>query len=295
VVVDKPSGLTSHDVVARLRRIFGTKRVGHTGTLDPLATGVLVICLGHATRAAEYLAATRKEYVAEAVFGLSTDSQDVTGATIAEASAGHLTREDVEAALPAFRGAIQQVPPMVSAVHHQGQRLYELARKGITVERAARPVEIHALDLLDFTPGERPRASLRVECSTGTYVRTLCADIGEALGVGGTMAALRRTRSGAMSLDAAYTLETLEDHKAAGTLPEAIRPLREALAEWPQVELTPDGVRDVAHGRAVHADTALPEGALVLLVAPDRSEVAIAGVRAGLLQPSKVFLTEPPR
>ena len=193
VVVDKPAGMTSHDVVGVARKLFRTKRVGHTGTLDPDATGVLVLCLGNATRLAEYLSAARKHYVADVVFGVETDSQDASGQVVAERDAAHLTQADVSAILPAFRGAIQQVPPMVSALHHEGQRLYDLARQGIVVERAARAVQIDELELTVWTPGVHPTARLEITCSTGTYIRSLAADIGAAAGVGGMMQTLRRT------------------------------------------------------------------------------------------------------
>ena len=185
--------MTSHDVVGVARKLFRTKRVGHTGTLDPDATGVLVLCLGNATRLAEYLSAARKHYVADVVFGIETDSQDASGQVVAERDAAHLTQADVNAILPAFRGAIQQVPPMVSALHHEGQRLYDLARQGIMVERAARAVQIDELELTASIPGAHPTARLEITCSTGTYIRSLAADIGAAAGVGGMMQTLRRT------------------------------------------------------------------------------------------------------
>ncbi len=207
LVVDKPQDWTSMDVCAKLRGVFHEKRVGHGGTLDPLATGVLPVFVGRATRAADFVAAHEKEYIATLRLGLVTNTQDITGEILETkpAPADALTR--LRAVLPQFTGAISQVPPMYSAIKKEGKKLYELARKGVEVEREARPVTIHALELVgqdgpaDFT--------LRVVCSKGTYIRTLCHDIGQALGCGATMTALRRTRVGRFSLDQAVTLDEL--------------------------------------------------------------------------------------
>jgi len=255
VVLDKPAGMTSHDVVDRARRLFRTKRVGHTGTLDPDATGVLVLCLGQATRLAEYLSASRKHYVTTVVFGVETATQDASGAVIAERDAGFLTAERVAALLPRFRGTILQVPPMVSARHHQGKRLYELAREGVTVEREARPVEIYALEMTGFTPGTHPTATLEVTCSTGTYIRTLAADLGSALEVGGMMQTLRRTRVGderhAFALQDAHSLEDLQQRAEAGTLETVIVSLAQATAAWPQARLRPEQVARIRNGQEI--------------------------------------------
>lgn len=288
VVVDKPGGMTSHDVVNRLRRLYGTKRVGHTGTLDPLATGVLVICLGHATRIVEYLTASEKEYVAGVAFGVTTDSEDVTGSVLTEVDSSALTRDALEAALPRFRGRITQVPPMVSAVHHEGQRLYELARKGIEVERQARPVEVHALELLDFTPGEQARATLRIVCSTGTYIRTLAADIGKALAVGGMMETLRRIRSGAMTLQDAWTLEALAERKEAGGLAGTLLTIPEALRDWPQLRLSAVERERITQGQTIPWD-GVEQGALTLLLGPDGQAAGIGRGQGRTVQPVKVF------
>jgi tRNA pseudouridine55 synthase len=289
VVVDKPQGVTSHDVVNRLRKIYGTKRVGHTGTLDPLATGVLVACLGNATRIVEYLTAARKAYVAGLVLGVTTDSEDATGEVLTQADAGRLTEEDVQAVLPQFAGSILQTPPMVSAVHHEGKRLYKLARQGVVVEREARPVEVYRLELSDFRPGERATATLDVECSTGTYIRTLCADIGAALGVGGMMESLRRTSVGAFTLDEALTLEQLKERKEAGSLQETVRPIAVALSGWPHMPLNEEGLSRVAHGQPVpyRGEHAGP----LLLTGLDGEAVAIAEVRGRTAAPVKVFLS----
>lgn len=207
LVVDKPEGWTSMDVCAKLRGVFGQKRVGHGGTLDPMATGVLPVFLGRATRAVEYVTEGEKEYIAALRLGVTTDTQDTTGNVLAERPVP-VTKEELTAVLGRFTGEIEQIPPMYSAIKVQGKKLYELARRGVEVERKPRPVTIHALELLD-RPNAGEDFQLRVVCSKGTYVRTLCHDIGEALGCGGCMAALRRTRVGAFPIGEAVTMETL--------------------------------------------------------------------------------------
>ncbi len=307
VVVDKPGGMTSHDVVDALRRIYRTKRVGHTGTLDPDATGVLGLCLGQATRLVEYLAAAEKEYVTEVVFGIETDTQDGSGVILKETEAEHLTEVDILALLPAFRGTIQQIPPMVSARHHEGKRLYELAREGVTVEREARPVTISSLELTGFTAGVKPRASLVVRCSTGTYIRTLAADMGSAAGTGAIMQTLRRTRIGkageAFTLDAAYTLDALRQAEQAGTLGGTVISMEQAVAEWTTARLNADQVRRFQNGQplerdeiaviggSLHADASL-SGAPIAVLNEHDCLCGVAEVKAGQLQPVKVFPVE---
>lgn len=207
LVVDKPADWTSMDVCAKLRGVFHEKRVGHAGTLDPMATGVLPVFVGRATRAADFVAEGEKEYVAQLRLGVVTTTQDVTGDILETHALPAGVGEALAAVLPRFTGELEQVPPMYSAIKKEGKKLYELARKGIEVERKPRRITIHALELLsqdgpaDFT--------LRVVCSKGTYIRTLCHDIGQALGCGGTMAALRRTRVGQFDIGQAVTLDEL--------------------------------------------------------------------------------------
>ena len=207
LIVNKPVGMTSHDVVGRVRRLFGTRRVGHTGTLDPLASGVLVVLIGRAAKAAEYLVCDEKSYRATMRLGLTSDTEDVMG-TLVPSEQPLPTESQVLEACRACVGEIEQIPPMYSALKVGGQKLYDLARRGITVERQARPVTIHALTV---TPTDTPADYLLdVTCSAGTYIRTLCADIGASLGCGGVMATLERTAAGGFSLDDAHTLEKLE-------------------------------------------------------------------------------------
>ena len=247
----KPSGPTSHDVVARVRRVVGMKRVGHAGTLDPMARGVLVVCLGAATRIIEYWSELPKSYVAEMVLGIATDTQDTTGQVIAERPAGGVREADLRAVLGRFRGPILQVPPMVSAVKHAGERLYRLAREGREVARAPRPVTIHALECREFQPGERPRARLAVTCSSGTYVRTLCADIGDALGTGAAMSDLERTAVGPFRVEESLSLDDLAALAAAGRLSERLISPADALAHLPAVVLDDAACRAVMQGQTI--------------------------------------------
>ena len=207
LIVAKHAGVTSHDIVNRIRRLYGTRRVGHTGTLDPMATGVLVILIGRAAKASEYLATDSKRYRATLRLGITTDTEDTTGNILS--SCDRLPNfAELEAILPQFRGKIQQIPPMYSALKVHGQKLVDLARKGQTVERQAREIEIFSLTA---TPTKSASdAVLDVHCSGGTYIRTLCADIGAALGCGGAMASLERTETGGFSLAMAHTVEELE-------------------------------------------------------------------------------------
>ena len=204
LVIDKPADWTSHDVVAKLRGILHEKRIGHAGTLDPMATGVLPIFVGRATRAVEFAADREKEYIAGLRLGTVTDTQDITGSILSTAPVT-VTREDVEQVLSRFRGESQQVPPMYSAIKKNGKKLYELARRGEEVERQPRPITLYELELLEQVSDTE--YLLRVLCSKGTYVRTLCHDIGQALGCGGTMFSLRRTKAAGFDLSQAVTLE----------------------------------------------------------------------------------------
>lgn len=231
VIVDKPQGWTSQDVTARLRRVFGTRRIGHGGTLDPMATGVLPVFVGRATRAVEFFEHAEKTYETVLLLGKKTDTQDVTG-TVLEERAADVTKSQVEEVLTRFRGEIMQVPPMYSALKVNGQKLYELARKGKQVERQPRPVTVYELTVLSF---ENNRLSLRVRCSKGTYIRTLCEDIGEALGCLGCMEALRRTQAGEYRLEDAVALEDLLE---SSTPESCLRGMDTMFARYPAVKLT---------------------------------------------------------
>ena len=248
-MIDKPADWTSHDVVAKLRGLLKTRRIGHTGTLDPFATGVLVMCVNRATRLVQYLTAEDKEYVATMRLGFATDTGDLTGTQVGEAvDASHITAADIEAVLPRFRGVIQQTPPMYSAKKIDGQKLYELARRGETVERAAVTLEIKELEVLS---GAASEFTLRVVCSSGTYIRTLAEDIGHALGVGAHLTALRRTRAGTHTLEQAHTLVALAEMDA---MPQLI-PMRTAL-NFPELVVGNDERAALFNGKVLHREAA---------------------------------------
>lgn len=210
LVIDKPTGMTSHDVVARVRRCMHTRRVGHAGTLDPDATGVLVLCVGEATRLLEYMAAEEKAYVGQVRFGIGTDTDDATGKVVRQADAGHLNADRVRQVMATMEGPQMQIPPVYSAVHVNGRRAYDLARAGETPELPARPVHIHTFELLHWIPGDKPTGDFDVVCSKGTYVRALCRDLGEKLGVPAHMSRLRRTRSGIFRIEQSVSLDVFE-------------------------------------------------------------------------------------
>ena len=233
VIIDKPEGWTSQDVVSKLRGALHTKRIGHGGTLDPMATGVLPVFVGRATRGVEFFEHAEKTYEAELRFGITTDTEDITGTVLTESKV-NITREQLENALENFRGEIQQIPPMYSALKVGGQKLCDLARKGREVERKPRTITIFQLDLLDF---DGITAKLRVRCSKGTYIRTLCKDIGENLGCGGCMASLRRVAAGAYTIDEAVVLAELVD---AEDKEKYLRPVDTMFAEYPSITLTPN-------------------------------------------------------
>lgn len=233
LIIDKPAGWTSMDVCAKVRGILREKRVGHGGTLDPMATGVLPVFVGRATRGVEFAEKGWKEYAAGLRLGVSTDTQDVTG-TVLETRPVTAGREDVEAALAAFRGDIQQVPPMYSAVKIQGKKLYELARRGKEVERKPRPVTIRELELLEAESGTDYR--LRCLCSKGTYIRTLCHDIGQRLGCGGTLYSLRRTMAAGFTLAEAVTLEDVQEQGES-----LLRPLDSLFVHYPALTVRSPG------------------------------------------------------
>lgn len=243
VIVDKPQGWTSQDVTARLRRVFGTRRIGHGGTLDPMATGVLPVFVGRATRAVEFFEHAEKTYETMLRLGITTDTEDMTGTVLTEENVS-FTEEQLQETLAAFRGEILQVPPMYSALKVNGQKLCDLARKGKTVERQPRPITIHELTLVER--GENT-LRLRVRCSKGTYIRTLCKDIGEKLGCGGCMESLRRVAAGEYTVDEAVPLQTLLDTEE----PEKyLRDVDTMFRNYPAVTLTANQETRCRNGNA---------------------------------------------
>jgi tRNA pseudouridine55 synthase len=280
----KPPGMTSHDVVYAVRRALSIKKVGHTGTLDPGVAGVLPICVGRATRLAEFITGEEKAYRAEITFGITTDTQDSFGQVTGEKDASHLGRGDLAYMLTRFHGAIMQVPPMVSAVKVGGKRLYELARQGVEVERQARPVTIHRLQLLDFRPGAHATAFVDVVCSKGTYIRTLAADIGDQLGVGAHMSYLVRTRSGPFRLEDAATLEELAAGQAAMLAPAA------ALGAMPRATVNGPAADRLKNGVAPRLKLSEPPGTTVALLDEAGELLALAeAIADGGVKLQKVF------
>ena len=261
LIVDKPRDFTSHDVVAKLRGMLRQKKIGHAGTLDPMATGVLVVLLGNATRASDHASGQSKEYIARLRLGQITDTQDVTG-TVLEEHPVEVTKDDLKVALAAFTGDIQQLPPMYSAISVNGKRLYDLARKGVEVERASREITIEKLELLEG--GEnlgQHEYDLRAACSKGTYVRTICHDIGAALGCGGTMADLRRVRSGRFTLENALTFEEIAALLAENNLESRVFPTDSVFFDLPEVHLNAEGDIRASHGN-FFTEKHLTEGAI---------------------------------
>jgi len=247
LLLDKPSGISSNAALGRAKRVLGIRKAGHTGTLDPMASGLLVLCFGEATKVSGFLLDADKAYAAEATLGVSTDSEDAEGEVIAEHPVPELSLEDVEAALAAFRGPIDQVPPMHSALKHKGQRLYELARKGEVVERPPRAVVIHALECVDWSS---PRMRLNVRCSKGTYIRSLVRDLGEALGCGAHLSALRRTLSSPFEITDAIKLDALSDLDADSARALLLPPDR-AVLHFPAVQLDEDFALRLQQGQTL--------------------------------------------
>ena len=283
IIIDKPQEWTSNDVVSRLRRVFNTRRIGHGGTLDPMATGVLPVFVGRATRGVEFFEHAEKVYETTIRFGLTTDTEDITGKVLTETEVT-LTEEDLQKVLPRFRGEILQVPPMYSAIKVNGQKLYDLARKGREVERQPRPITIHELQLLEFSGNE---ARLRVRCSKGTYIRTLCKDIGEALGCGGCMAALRRVEAGEYTLEGSIPLRQLLDISERGEdVEHLLRPVDTMFASHEKLSLNEKQARLVKNGNAFASDC--PDGTYRVYT-PDGEFLALCRAEGGQVKTIKSF------
>ncbi|RAP76876.1 tRNA pseudouridine(55) synthase TruB [Paenibacillus montanisoli] len=258
LAVWKPAGWTSHDVVAKVRGITKVKRIGHTGTLDPAVTGVLPLCIGRATRVVEYVQERPKSYEAVMQFGLATDTEDLTGNVTKELPSVELSESEIRRVLASFIGEIEQVPPMYSAVRVDGKRLYELAREGQVIERKTRKVTIYSLDLLDMQL-DQPHPTIRfsVECSKGTYIRTLCVDIGQALGVPAVMAQLTRTMSGGFSKEQCLTLDQIAELHAAGELEGKLTPSDVALDHFPRATVSMENVQRAFQGKRIYLNALL--------------------------------------
>lgn len=270
----KPAGFTSHDVVAKCRGILKMKRIGHTGTLDPAVTGVLPLCLGRATRMVEYLQELPKEYEAALILGVATDTEDMSGTVVEQLDQVSVSEEAVRQVLQRFVGTISQVPPMYSALKHDGKRLYELAREGKTVERKAREVTIYKLELLSFHPeGPHPTIKFRALCSKGTYIRTLCVDIGRALGVPAAMAQLKRTVSAGITEQSCLTLDEIASHVAQGDLASYLLPVDQGVRHLPAHTIAEDKVKAALQGQRLPAAAVNPRvnrGELIRLYDPQQ-------------------------
>jgi len=286
--LNKPLHLTSHDVVAQVRRHYraltGSKKVGHAGTLDPLAEGVLVICLGAATRLSEYIMRGRKIYQARITVGISTTSYDAAGEILERKCAAHIRRADIERALPRFIGEIEQAPPMYSAVKVGGVKLYELARQGRTIEREPRAITVHSIAVQSW---RNPVAELEIECGAGTYIRSLAQDLGEALGVGAHLSGLTRTASGAFKLRDSLSLEEITGSSA--WLGRVTTPY-DALSAYPRVKLKSADIEALRHGRFIHRQPDIVDQT-VFAFDHARRLVAILEPRAALWKPRKVFVS----
>lgn len=283
VIVDKPAGWTSQDVTARLRRVYATRRIGHGGTLDPMATGVLPVFVGRATRAVEFFEHAEKTYETVLRLGVSTDTEDITG-TVLKTEAVSVTEEALAAVLEKFRGQILQIPPMYSAIKVDGKRLYELARAGREISRQPRSVTIHELECLRLADR---RVTLRVRCSKGTYIRTLCKDIGEALGCGGCMEALRRTAAGSYTLAEAVPLAQLLESDA----PEAfLRPVDSLFAQYPAITLTEKQTLRCQNGNPFSYSA--PDGTY-RAYSRDGTFLMLAKVQDGIMSTIKSFFEVP--
>lgn len=265
VLIDKESGWTSHDVVAKVRSAIGGK-VGHAGTLDPMATGLLVLGIGRSTRLLRFVQAFPKVYEATAVFGVATDTLDADGAVI-DRTPLPVDLDDLAPVVERFTGRIMQVPPMVSARRVEGKRLYELARAGKVVEREARPVDIHSLEILDLAPSDYPEVRFRVTCGSGTYVRTLADDLARALGGRAHLTRLRRTANGSLRVEDAFEVTGVAEAVSAGALDELVVSPADALGDLPGVRLDPELARAVRSGAAIPASNVdAPDGTLVRLL-----------------------------
>ena len=279
VIVDKPQDWTSQDVVSKLRGVFQTRRIGHGGTLDPMATGVLPVFVGRATRGVEFFEHAEKTYEAVLQLGITTDTEDTSG-TVLEEKPVDVTKSQFLAVLEDFRGEIQQIPPMYSALKVNGQKLYELARKGKEVERKPRTITIHQLDCLEFFG---TTAKLRVKCSKGTYIRTLCKDIGQALGCGGCMAQLRRVAAGAYTIEEAVPLADLIASENPG---KHLRPVDSMFTQYEAVTLTPNQEKRCRNGNSF--SISLPDGTY-RAYSQAKDFLMLAKVESGVMSTVKSF------
>jgi len=291
----KPPGFTSHDCVGKLRRILRIKRIGHTGTLDPSVTGVLPLCIGQATRVVEYLQELPKEYVGTLVLGKSTNTEDADGEILEDRVVENEISEDtVHQVLSSFIGTIEQIPPMFSAVKVNGVRLHQLARQGKEIERKPREVQIYEIEPLSMALNQDyPEITIRVKCSKGTYIRTLCVDIGKKLGFPAHMKGLQRTASGPFKLKDCYTFERIEEAVQQDRIAELLKPVDLALEKFPTWVVNEDQVQDILNGKKMRLDLSAPEGQLLRVYSHDNQFLALYRVmyegKKEWGKPEKVF------
>lgn len=294
----KEKGMTSHDCVFKLRKILGTKKVGHTGTLDPSVEGVLPICIGQATRIAEYITDSGKEYVAVVSIGASTETEDADGEVVEkDESVKSFSREEIEKVLKQLTGEITQIPPMYSAVKVNGKRLYEYARKGIEVERPVRKVLIHEIELLSEETqfeGNTIQFSIRVKCGKGTYIRTLAVQIGELLGYPAHMASLVRTMSGTYEQDDCFTLSEVAQKKEEAQIHTCLRPVESALNEFPFIEVAEEMYVKIKNGQVLPVHSELQTASKLVFTKNNRALAVYIThpTKAGLMKPEKMFPIE---
>lgn len=282
ILIDKPQGWTSHDVVGKLRGILHERRIGHSGTLDPLATGLLVVFIGRATRAVEFAEADRKEYIAGLRLGMSTDTQDITGRIISKET-DIPDEPEVRIAIERFRGELEQIPPMYSAVKIGGKKLYELARKGESIERKPRHITIFGLEITGRSDND---FILNVVCSKGTYIRTLCHDIGAALGCGGCMSSLRRTKSGVFSVDNAYTIAEIQEAADRGEEEKLLLPIDTLFAGYTKLSVDADSEKKLKNGCIIN--TSSPDGRF-RVYSEDGEFLLLGDVKDGVMKTVKNF------
>ncbi|MCX7714614.1 MAG: tRNA pseudouridine(55) synthase TruB [Clostridia bacterium] len=286
IVVNKPAGKTSHDIVSFMRRLTGVKKVGHTGTLDPGATGVLPICIGRATKAADMLTFSDKRYVAELILGMTTDTQDSEGEVLSECEVT-VREDDIKTVIGKFVGEIKQKPPMYSAIKHNGKKLYELARSGIEVERKERTIFIYSLNILDIDM-KCGKVTIDVCCSKGTYIRTLCEDIGMALGCGAYMNMLKRIKSGMFEIEKSHTLDELVRLKDEGRLSDVLVPVDELFFEYPKLFVDEWQKTKIINGMRIVKD-GLTEGGLYRVYDEETHFLCVSKVCEGKLVLDKAF------
>ncbi len=288
LIVDKPQGMTSHDIVAAVRRGTRVKRIGHAGTLDPMATGVLVLCIGPATRLSEYVMVSTKQYTATIRLGVETDSYDADGHVIATCNADQVSGADVEAALAHFQGEVEQIPPMYSAIKQGGKKLYEIARQGKEVDRAARKVWLQTT----LVEAPLPEIKIRVTCSAGTYIRSIAHDLGAMLSVGAHLTVLRRDASG--TLNDPVLWQTLLDTMTDGTWQHYMVDERRALSSIPELTLSDSQLQDILHGRSIPCAEPAANGDLRRAYTPGGQFIAILAAQQSRWKPEKVFPQDNP-